>query len=112
RSGFVLAALALYWSSGAAPGTATSSCFTLRGRSLEVCTAYVVNASLGARVPYYKLARDGDPARVRLARFRLESRYAGRAAAAIEQQVRRWPPGRPDVEVPRISILSVAVSAG
>jgi hypothetical protein len=93
-----------------APAGTPSACLQLEARRVEVCTAYVANATLAARVPFYKFARD-TPARSRAARFRLESRYVGKARTYVENQVRSWPPGRPDVDVPRIEILSLSLSA-
>ncbi|HKP18062.1 MAG TPA: hypothetical protein VJT84_06250 [Gaiellaceae bacterium] len=85
-------------------------CSGLLDRRLETCTAYIANASLAARVPYYKLARSTNPAHARLARYRLESRYVGAARLAIERQTGRWPHGTAKVDVPRIAILSVRVT--
>ena len=103
----VLAATAAAAGHGA---RALSECATLADRRLEVCTAYVANASLGARLPYYKLGRSENAARARLARYRLESRYVGAARIRIERQVSRWPAGARDVDLPRISIVSVSVA--
>jgi len=69
-----------------------------------------VNASLAARVPFYELARDTNPARTRAARVRLESRFVGDARLALERQVAGWPRGLPHVDLPGISIVSVAIS--
>ena len=92
-----------------APAAASSPCASISDRRLEVCTAYVVNATYLARVPFYIASGLENPALVRLARYRLESRYEGAARAAIEAQVASWPPGDVDVERPRISIDSVTV---
>ena len=78
-------------------------------RRLEVCTAYVVNATLLARVPFYISSGIENSALVRLARYRLESRYEGAARATIEAQVGSWPAGDVDVETPKVSIESVTV---
>jgi hypothetical protein len=78
-------------------------------RRLEVCTAYVVNSTLLARVPFYISSGVENSALVRLARYRFESRYEGAARAAIEAQVAAWPVGDVDVATPKVSIDSVAV---
>lgn len=108
RAAVALAAAALV----AAPAGATpaaSPCLNLQARRLEVCTAYVVNATLGARVPYYKFARSTNPARARAARYRLESRFIGTARQKLERQVATWPRVQIDVDVPRLDVESVAV---
>jgi hypothetical protein len=110
RPALVLASLAAAAVAVApAPAAAASPCASVADRRLEVCTAYVVNATYLARVPFYIASGVENPALVRLARYRLESRYQGAALAAIEAQVAAWPPGDVDVEPPRISIASVTV---
>ncbi len=94
---------------GSARATVTE-CAGLLDRRLEVCTAYIANATLAARLPYYKFARSDNAAQARLARYRLESRYVGRARAKIVGQVSRWPRGRPNVDLPRVKITSARVS--
>lgn len=103
----VLVAAAVF---GSSPADTPGACGRLEARRIEVCTAYVANATLASRVPFYTFARD-TAARARAARFRLESRYTGRARARIEAQVRSWPAGRSDVDVPRVEIVSLSVSA-
>ena len=93
----------------AGAGDGARPCLGLGDRRLEVCTAYVVNATLGARVPYYKVARSGKPARVRLVTYRLESRYVGAALRKIKAQVRAWPKEEVDVDVPDVDIVSIRV---
>lgn len=68
-------------SAAAAHGTGASACAGLFDRRLEVCVAYVADATIAARVPYYALARSPNPARARLVRNRLESRYVARRAS-------------------------------
>jgi hypothetical protein len=92
-----------------APASAGGACASLSDRRLEVCTAYVVNATLLARVPFYLSSGVENTALLRLARFRFESRYEGSARAAIEAQVANWPVGDVDVATPKVSIDSVAV---
>ncbi len=87
-----------------------TECAGLLDRRLEVCTAYIANATLTARLPYYTFARSDNAAQARLARYRLESRYVGRARAKIESQVSHWPRGRPNVDLPRVKITSTRVS--
>jgi hypothetical protein len=109
RPAVALAALGVLVVAGAPAPAAGSPCAGVSDRRLEVCTAYVVNATLLARVPFYGASGVQNPALVRLARYRLESRYQGAARAAIEAQVAGWPAGDVDIERPRISIQSVTV---
>lgn len=95
---------------GAVPRGGIAACSNVLDRKLEVCVAYVANATLAARVPFYELGRSSDPARVRLARYRLESRYVDGARRRLELQVSRWPVGPLVVGLPRLSILSVGIS--
>jgi hypothetical protein len=75
----------------------------------EVCYAYVVNDSLLARVPYYRVGR--QPGLGPLALARLKSRYYGAARRFVIEQARGWP-RHVDVAVPRIRIVGpVRVSA-
>ena len=106
-----IAGIATVAATGAAGGRGTvAECAGLLDRRLEVCTAYISNSTLAARVPYYKFARSANPARARLARYRFESRYVGSARSKIEQQVAGWPRGDADVDLPRISVLAVNVA--
>jgi len=110
RPALALVSLAAAAVAGApAPASAASPCASISDRRLEVCTAYVVNATYLARVPFYIASGVDNPALVRLARYRLESRYQGAAQAAIEAQVAAWLSGDVDVERPRIAIDSVTV---
>jgi hypothetical protein len=92
-----------------APAYAGSGCASVSDRRLEVCTAYVVNSTLLARLPFYISSGIENSALVRLARYRFESRYEGAARAAIEAQVASWPVGDVDVATPKVSIESVTV---
>jgi hypothetical protein len=97
----------------APPATESSTqrtCFRFDNRQYEVCSAYVFNASLGARLPYYKFGSSDNAARRTAALNRLESRYRSTALTYLTLQVRSWPTSV-DVSVPRISIKSVSVSA-
>jgi hypothetical protein len=110
RPAVVLAVLALAGGAGApGPAAASEACASLSSRRLEVCTAYVVNSTLLARVPFYIASGIENRAIVRLARYRLESRYEGAARASIEAQVAAWPPGDVDVQVPSVAIERVSV---
>jgi hypothetical protein len=88
---------------------ASHGCGHLAKQQFEVCTAYVVDDSLLARVPYYKFGR--QPLLGVLALARLDSRYYGAARSSIIAQTRSWP-SKVDVSVPRIEIVGpVKVSA-
>lgn len=103
--------------------SATSVCASLVQGELEVCTAYVLNASLESRLTYYKLGRStavgyykavqerctGKTAGT-AAGCRLQSRYYGAALSQLQSQAELWP-AEVDVSFPRISISSVAVDA-
>lgn len=113
RAGIALAALlaAGVAATPAVPASTESPCLSLAARQLEVCTAYYANATIAARLPYYKFARDTNPARARLARYRLESRYVGAARRRLAQQVAAWPRGTPNVSRPDVDVLSIRVAA-
>ncbi len=87
-----------------------SACLGLSDRRLEVCTAYVFNSSLAARLPYYKYGRSPNSARSKAALDRLESRYSGSALAQIQAQVRGWPVGETNIDVPIVRVESLSVS--
>jgi hypothetical protein len=86
------------------------TCFRFDNRQYEVCTAYVFNCSLTARLPYYKFGSSDNAARRSAALNRLESRYRSAALTYITGQVRNWP-STVDVSVPRIEIKAVTVSS-
>jgi hypothetical protein len=110
RPALAVAALVLAAAAGAPPAAAsTEACATLADRRLEICTAYVVNATLLARVPFYLASGVENQTLLRLARHRLESRYQGAARAAIEAQVAAWPAGDVDVQAPDVDIDAVTV---
>jgi hypothetical protein len=98
----------------AAPPVAESSsertCLRFDNRQYEVCSAYVFNCSLAARLPYYKFGSSDNAARRSAALNRLESRYRSGALTYITRQVRNWP-ATVDVSVPHISIKTVTVSS-
>ncbi|MFN2468548.1 MAG: hypothetical protein ABR521_10530 [Gaiellaceae bacterium] len=112
RGPVVLVALALGVALVPAPaGSLPAPTCLGSARQVEVCTAYRGNAVLGARVAYYKFGRSENAARARAARFRLESRFQGRARQAIVAQVARWPRGEHEVDLPGVDIVSVRVDA-
>jgi hypothetical protein len=96
------------------PGSSTASivsrgCEHLSRHQYEVCYAYLVNDSLLARLPYYKVGR--DPALGPLALTRLKSRYYGSARRFVISQTKTWP-RHVKVPVPGIRIVGpVKVSA-
>jgi hypothetical protein len=93
----------------AAVSTIDRPCASFQARHLEVCTAYVFNASLGARWPFYHYATSGNAAQVVAATNRLASRYYGAAFDQIVSQTVGWP-SQVDVSPPTIRILSMDVS--
>lgn len=92
------------------PGPAVShGCEHYNRHQYEVCYAYVVNDTLLARVPFYKVGR--DPILGPIALTRLESRFYGAAQRFIISQTKGWPQ-HVDVSVPVIRIVGpVRVSA-
>ncbi len=93
-------------SSSAAPSSSQASYGSACTRSftaVRVCTAYVANASLVARVSYYKFGRSSSNSSVRSL---LKSRYRGAAFAKLTSQTANWP-RRVKVSLPRIRITSV-----
>lgn len=50
-------------------------CLQTRGHVLEVCWAYVVNASYGARLPFYLWGQSCNPAIAAWWQHHFESRY-------------------------------------
>jgi hypothetical protein len=93
------------------PSVDEKACFSLRDRHLEICTAYVVNASLAARLPYYKYGRSPIPSRAKVALDRLQSRYSGRAVNSVQSQASAWPADETDVSIPSIRVNKVSVSS-
>ncbi len=90
-----------------APGSDASSlvsrgCAHVSRHQYEVCYAYVVNDSLLARVPYYKVGR--QPQLGPAALTRLESRFYGQARRFIVDQTKGWP-RQVDIPVPSIRIV-------
>lgn len=96
---------------GTASGTAKpdNSCLTVAPRHLEVCTAYVANATVAARYPYYQI-RHADTVVGRAAVSRLRSRYTGAAYQFLVRQTASWP-ADVRVRLPSIHIDSLSVSA-
>jgi hypothetical protein len=88
------------------------SCLHIVHHELEVCSAYVGNASYLARVPFYKLSRSSNADVARVFRQHLEARYQDEARSQIEQQTADWPPpSQLDVYLPTIQIDSITVAA-
>jgi hypothetical protein len=88
---------------------ASRGCAHFSRHQYEVCYAYIVNDSLLARVPYYKLGR--QPSLRPQALTRLDSRYYGPARHFLLGQTKGWP-REVDVSVPSIRIVGpVRVSA-
>jgi hypothetical protein len=85
-------------------------CLAWQNHEFEVCVAYYMNSSYGARLPFYEAGTNPSPAWARLATYRLESRYAGQARALLENQIAAWPRGDVQVGLPHISIKSVNAS--
>ncbi|MCW3005359.1 MAG: hypothetical protein JWQ20_4657 [Conexibacter sp.] len=96
-----------------------NQCLTFSEHAYEVCTAYLFNASLDARLPFYKLGRstgvgyykailEGCTGRSAgpAATCRLKSRYYGQAQSYLLAQTAGWP-DEVDVSLPRISIEGV-----
>lgn len=102
---------ALNQPSGNATGNNTLEvCAHYSGHVYEVCTAYIVNASLEVLVPYYKEVRSPSAATRQFVDYRLGQRYTGQAKTLIENRVKDWPAGSHEVAVPDIKILSVQSS--
>ena len=85
-------------------------CLNVPSRHLEVCTAYVANASLAARYPYYQLGHSTNHTLASAALDRLGSRYTGTAYRSLVQQTAGWP-ASVQVSIPEIHIDSVTVAA-
>lgn len=99
--------------------SASSECASFVQNNLEVCTAYTFNASLEARLSYYKLGRStavgyykavqerctGKSAGA-AADCRFQSRYYEGALRDLQLQAQSWP-AEVNVDFPRIKIVSV-----
>lgn len=96
--------------SGNQYGRSTVDVCAQGNRHYEVCTAYIANASLAARYPFYQFGSSSNAARRQAATNRLESRYTGQARAELESQVADWP-SSVSARIPDISIRMVAVSS-
>jgi hypothetical protein len=92
-----------------AAGDVDHPCLTFTARHLEVCTAYVSNSSLAARLPYYRYSNSTNRALVIDVSNRLASRYTGDAFMQIFNQTDGWP-SSVDVSVPRIFVTLVQVT--
>jgi hypothetical protein len=93
------------------PEITSHPCLSGSTRHFEVCFAYIVNCSYEARLPYYNFGNSDNSSRGNLAAHRLSSRYQSQGLALIRSQVAGWNTAEPDVSLPKISILSVNVSA-
>ncbi len=96
--------------SASRPPTAEKVCLNVPSRHLEVCTAYVANASFAARYPYYQLGRSTNHTVASAALDRLGSRYTDAAYRSLVQQTAGWPTDV-HVSLPDIHIDSVSVAA-
>jgi len=96
--------------SASQPSTGEHVCLNVPSRHLEVCTAYVANASLAARYPYYQFGRSTNHTVASSALGRLGSRYNGAAYRSLVQQTAGWPT-RVHVSLPNIHLDSVSVAA-
>lgn len=87
----------------------TDPCLSTAPRHVEVCTAYVSNSTLFARVPFYRYATSTNRALAQDVTNRLASRYSGQAFQYVYNQVTGWP-STVDVAAPSISIRTVDVT--
>jgi hypothetical protein len=94
-------------SGGTAPPHA---CLTVEPRHLEVCTAYVANATVAGRYPYYQLGHSSNRTLADAATSRLRSRYTDQAYQYLVRQTAGWP-SSVKVDLPNIRIDSVTVPA-
>jgi hypothetical protein len=101
------------------PASAGDVCAATAQDQYEICFAYVFNATLLARVPFYLSSRSAAPGFYdafqegcdghnlgQAAKCRLWSRYYRAARPALEQQVAGWP-SDVHVDYPHIRIVSV-----
>lgn len=100
---------------GSSPSAAGTSgpdrgCVTATARHFELCTAYIANATVAARYPYYQFGHGGNQTLARAAASRLRSRYTGAALAFLLRQTADWPGGL-HVRLPDVHIDSVSVAA-
>jgi hypothetical protein len=86
------------------------ACLTVEARHLEVCTAYVANATVAARYPYYQLSHSTNRTLADAATSRLRSRYTDQAYQFLVRQTAGWP-SDVKVDLPSVRIDSVTVAA-
>lgn len=86
---------------------ARHDCVQFKNHEYEVCTAYVLNASLETLWPYYAYNTSGNSTLAGFVTYRLGLRYTGQAHDVLTQRVASWPQGSHDVAVPDIDIVSV-----
>ena len=96
--------------SASRPNSTVHACRNVPSRHLEVCTAYIANASLAARYPYYKFGRSTNHTVASAALDRLGSRYTGVAYRSLVRQTAGWP-ASVHASLPDIHIDSVTVAA-
>ena len=102
--------------------SASNGCSRVGQHEYEVCSAYTLNASIEARLPFYKFSRSQSPGYYQAVQesctgrtlgsavvCRMHSRYYGSARAYLGRQARGWPV-KVKASLPRIRILSVRSS--
>ena len=92
------------------PAAAEHACLHVLSRHLEVCTAYVANATTAARYPYYQFGHSTNHALAGATRQRLGSRYTAAAYRSLVEQTAGWP-ANVRVALPKIHIDAVEVAA-
>jgi hypothetical protein len=99
--------------SGASADTQTGTvdaCAHFKDQKVRVCSAYLVNSSFGALMPYYELGRSPNPSQVQTVTYRFRKRYVGAARQLIQRRVAAFPKGRYAVSA-RISIRGINVNS-
>lgn len=87
-----------------------NACLQFSNHGYEVCTAYILNASIADLLPYYTFIHSSNVGLSRFVAYRLGSRYTGQAYDAIANRTASWPAGTMTVGVPDIHILSVTAN--
>ncbi len=81
-------------------------CAKLADQEARICYAYIVNASLGARLSFYKFGSSSNPTVAQEAKERLQKRYDKDARRLVEGQARSFPEDV-NVDAPSVRIESV-----
>lgn len=89
---------------------AARSCDAYTYRHYEACHAYVIDASLEARLPFEIFGRSSSAAWSGFVARQLQTRYRGQALRYLRHQSAAWPTVLAKAAVPTISVNSIRLN--